>query len=278
MRYPYLKNKRVHLPIIAVLIAFLFSGCAGQRWGKALAEEERDPIIHTLITMWEEEQLCPDHLDGDAQIFWESPMDSSAVEGYLQLLSPSFIKFIISNPLGQPVFAFSSNGEEFQILKPNQYQHTRGTVRSLAIRQEIPQILAQGDWFAYLTGRLPATPLQIEQIHQGAADDTFWLRLSSAVSDQTGETVWVHVHSRLRTVLGYLFLDNKGSTVAEIIYAQEEGSTSGRCEPVKEMTITGLPWGSEMRLKLRAIEMNSQGDEKSFSLPVPPGYTTQLQL
>lgn len=272
-----MKTRKTRSLLIAALACILFSGCAGQRWDEPFPEDEQDKIVELISAMQKVEKECPDSLDADAQMFWKSPLDDWAVEGYLQLLSPSFLKFIISNPLGQPVFAFASNGDEFQILKPNQYQHIRGNVRSLAIRKEIPQILAQGDWFAYLTGRLPAGSLEVVEVNQDASDNSIWLRLSPAGSDTTLEHAWTHVDPLQGFVLGYLFLDGKGATLAEIVYGNQQDRDDS-CTPRDEITISELPWGAKIMIKLKDINDRNQLGEKEFSLPVPAGYTTQLHL
>ncbi len=266
---------KTHCLLLTGLVCLLLSGCAGQRWADPLPEEEQDEITRIIISMQETEKECPDNLDADTLLFWKSPLDDWAVEGYMQLLSPSFVKFVVSNPLGQPVYAFASNGIRFQILQPGQYMHIRGNVRSLAIRKEIPQILSQGNWFAYLTGRLPAESLEIVAVNRDASDSTVWLRISPAVSVKKQESAWVHVNPLQKNVLGYLFLDSSGETLAEIVYGeQQEGGNN--CRPGDAVTITGLPWGAELEIQLKDINTSNQFSEKDFSLPVPPGYTTEL--
>ena len=268
---------KTHFLLFTGLVCLLLSGCAGQRWADPLPEEEQEELTRIITTMLEVEKQCPDNLDADALLFGKSPLDDWAVAGYMQLLSPSFIKFVVSNPLGQPVYAFASNGIRFQILHPSQYLHIRGNVRSLASRKEVPQILIQGNWFAYLTGRLPADLSEGMEVNRDASDSSVWLRISPPDSGRKLESAWVHVNPLQKTVLGYLFLDSSGETVAEIVYgSQQEGSDS--CKPEDEVTITGLPWGAELKIELKEINTSNQFSEKDFSLPVPPGYTTQLQL
>ena len=266
---------KTHLLLITGLVCLLLSGCAGQRWADPLAEEEQAETTRVIAAMQEVEQECPDSLDADVLLFWKSPLDDWAVEGYIQLLSPSFIKFVISNPLGQPVYAFASDGIRFQILHPRQYQHIRGTVRTLAIRKEIPQILVQGNWFTYLTGRLPADFPEVIEVNRDASDTTIWIRVSPPDSDKILESIWVHVNPLQKTVLGYLFLDSSGETLAEIVYGEQQERSDG-CKLRDAVRITGLPWGAELEIQLKSINTSNTYSKKDFSLPVPPGYTTQL--
>lgn len=267
--------EKTRLCLISVLLCFLLSGCAGQRWSGPLPEEEQGGIPQLIAAIQKVEKECPDSLDADALIFWKSPLDDWGVEGYMQLLSPSFIKFIVSNPLGQPVYAFASNGDGYQILLPRQYRHIRGNIRSLAIRKELPQILVLGDWFSYLTGKLPTASFEVVEINRDAKDTSIWLHIVSAGSGREPGSVWVHLDREQKTVLGYLFLDSNQETVAEIVYGNQQDRNDS-CSSENEIKITELPWGAELTIQLKDISHSSQFSKKDFSLPVPPSYNTQL--
>ncbi|NOQ46241.1 MAG: hypothetical protein GQ559_06170, partial [Desulfobulbaceae bacterium] len=63
----------------------------------------------------------------------------------------------------------------------------------------------------------------------------------------------------------------------EIVYGNQQ-ERDNNCNPEDEITITKLPWGTELAIRLKNINGSNQYSEEDFSLPVPPGYTTQLQL
>lgn len=263
--------------ILPVSLAFLIlSGCARPRWSEPLEDEENTEVAGIITAMQEADKSCPDSFDGDALIFWKSPLNDTGVSGYLQLLAPSFVKFIISNPLGQPVYAFASNGITFQSLNTRQRLHIRGNVRTLAIRQELPLVLAQGDWFAYLSGRLPARSLGILEVYRDNSDKTVWMLLAPLDSAKTLDKAWVHLDPEKRTVLGYLFLDRDGKTLAELSYNNQEERTD-YCMPNEKIILTDLPWGSEIRIELKDIRTDTNYRVTDFSLPVPSGYARQLR-
>lgn len=266
----------ISLLLAAVLLNLFLSGCARQYWTERLEEEEASEISRIVHLMQEETRNCPDSLDATALIFWKSPLEESAIEGYLQLLSPSFFKFVINNPLGQPLYAISSNGEMFQSLHIAQQKHIRGNIRSLALRNEIPPALVSGNWFAYLTGRLPEQTVEIGEINRDTTNKTVWIHLPNSVFSGEAEKVYVHLAPAEREILGYLLLDQKDATLAEISYKDEKGKNI-LCLPRKTIEVTNLPWGAELRIELREINTDTQFQRDDFSLPVPPGYATQLQ-
>ncbi|MBU0946306.1 MAG: hypothetical protein KJ804_07035 [Proteobacteria bacterium] len=266
----------IALLLAAVFLDLFLGGCARQRWSEKLNEEEVAGVAETIQRMQEESKSCPNSFDATALIFWKHPMEESAIEGYLQLLAPSFFKFVINNPLGQPLYAISSNGRTFQSLHIAQQKHIRGNIRSLALRNEILPILVSDNWFAYLSGRLPDRAVEIEEINRDPASQTLWLHLANPGPERTTEKVYVHLAPAKREVLGYLILDSKGATLAEISYKEEEGK-GDRCLPRKNIAVTNLSWGAEFRIELKEIRTDIQLQEDDFGLPVPPGYATQFQ-
>lgn len=264
--------------ILAVSLCILLSGCASKRrWSEPLQEEERLEMTKIISDMQETNKSCSDTLDAEARIFWNSPMGDSGVTGYLQIFSPSFIKFIVSNPLGMVVYAFASNGKSFQTLNTMERQHIRGSLHTLAIRRGLPLILAQGDWFALLGERLPAQPFKVLEVTRDTTDKTVWMLLSQIGTSKTSDTQWVHLNPTERKVLGYLFLDKEGQTLADISYEDQGGEKEGCFATKRTIHITDLPWGAEIRIELQDIRTDTQLNTSDFSLPVPVGYFKQLQ-
>ncbi|MBU1139686.1 MAG: hypothetical protein KKD01_18845 [Proteobacteria bacterium] len=270
------ERRGASLLLAAVLLILFLGGCARQHWNERLEEEEAAEVAKIVHLMQEESRTCSSSIDATALIFWKSPLEESAIEGYLQLLSPSFFKFVINNPLGQPLYAISSNGETFQSLHIAQQKHIRGNIRALALRNDIPPSLVGGNWFAYLSGRLPELSVEIEEINRDTSSQTIWVHLSNLTSSGEAEKVYLHLAPAKKQVLGYLVLDQEGKTLAEISY-QEQKEESDLCTPRKNITVTSLPWGAELRVELKDIRTDTQFQEDDFTLPVPPGYTTQLQ-
>jgi len=258
------------------LLTFLLSGCATKRWSEPLTEEEGTEITAIINSIQEAEKSCPDSLDADARIFWKSPGANSGITSYLQLHSPSFVKFIITNPLGMMMYAFTSDGKTFQSLDSIDHLHIKGNVRTLAVHKRMPVVLAEGDWFSYFTGRLPSYPLKIQAISKDSVDTTAWIRLAQSEFGITDDRRWVHIDTEKQKLLGYLFLDANGKTIAEISYAEQDES-GDICHPKEKIHITDLPWGSEIRIELQDISTTTQFNPSDFTLPVPAGYFKQLQ-
>jgi hypothetical protein len=264
-----------YFSIYCILFFLLFSGCGQKRWDAPFPEEENRDLQKILLAMQQQEQQCFQNFDADMKMFWKSPLGDNAVEGYLILNAPSSVKYVVTNPLGQPIFAFTGNGKRFQMLKPLERQHIRGNVRSFAIRNRIPLILAQGDWFAYLSGRLPLRKLTVEESAKDSNNNSIWLKIATPKGPYTTGSVYLQIDPNKKVVLSYLFLDDSNDMIAEIRYGeQKEGDTS--CGVHTEIQITGLPWGAAIRIELENISGFNQFTKADFSLPVPTSFNTQL--
>jgi len=136
--------------------------------------------------------------------------------------------------------------------------------------------LAQGDWFAFLSGQLPTHPIQAERITKDLTNQTIWVLLRKYGKNTSADEQWVNLDLSKRKVLKYLFLGRDGETIAEISYDNLEEEES--CLPTnKKIYITNLPWGSEIEIELQDIRTGKNFSETDFSLPVPVGYFKQLQ-
>ena len=270
-------NVRISSLLSLCILLLLFAGCAGKRWSSPLLEDESIEIVQAITAMQEKNISCQQSLDADALIFWKTPVAESAITGYLQLQSPSKSKFIVSNPLGMIVYAIASDGKTFQILDTSSRQHTRGNIRNLVIRKGIPLALAQVDWFAILTGHLPVHTKDFKKISRDTTNQSIWVLLPQTQKSLTAYEQWVNIDLSQKILLGYLFLDENGNTIAEISY-EDQGIESDGCHPKNKVThISELPWGTEIKIELRDIRTDTQWDSSNFSLPVPKGYFRQLQ-
>ncbi len=258
-----------------LLLSLVLSGCADKRWGDPLAEAEQQTAKELLLSMQAEEKQCLQSFDADMKLFTKSPVGNSAIEGYLLVSAPSFAKIVISNPLGQPVFAFAGDGRRFQMLEPMKKKHIRGTVRSLAVYNKIPPILLQENWFALLTGRLPQHTLTIVESAKDTNTDTLWIQLASHGRSITRGKRYVQINPATRKVVSYLFENEDEELVAEINYDKQQAGNSV-CGLQQNVHFSGLPWGAEVTLHLKNIREYNTSQKSDYTLPVPRGFNTQL--
>ncbi|PIE59075.1 MAG: hypothetical protein CSA32_05905, partial [Desulfobulbus propionicus] len=153
------------LPLRNIFFLFLFilGGCTPRPWGNlatALQEESGKKLFATLQS---HHNSCPPCLIADMKIVAENHFGHRAVQGYIELMAPYSLKFIVNNPFGQPLFAFAGDEKGFQLLNTRDRLITKGTLDQFCTAFDLPTALANNNWPLWLMARLPrnTTPLSI---------------------------------------------------------------------------------------------------------------------
>ena len=143
-----------YLAISLILFILTCSGCARKPWTTTLDDNQAENIVHFLQQLNHKAELCPESIDGDISLSYQNIFDKKNVRGYFQLLSPSFIKLIISNPFGQPVFMMTSDQHTFQLIDTFERRYVTGNVSAYGMIHNIPPALLRGDWQNWLQGKV----------------------------------------------------------------------------------------------------------------------------
>ena len=99
---PWKTNKPAVLLIRHTLFflfaAFVLAGCATSPWTDPLQDTEADKIAHQIDALAARDAACGKTLEGDLLLFYQSPLEKKALEGFLQFSMPSSYKFVVTNP------------------------------------------------------------------------------------------------------------------------------------------------------------------------------------
>jgi outer membrane lipoprotein-sorting protein len=259
---------------LAILLALLFNGCAGkQPWTTSqVAEEEAAFLRQTFEEMQQRDASCFASLDAEATLVWAGPASKRSVTGFLQLMLPTALKFIVLNPLGQPLYALVSDGREFQSINTSLKQHTIGQIGTLAAQYQIPASLLSDDWGYWLTGRLHEHRATIEAIRRDGSGRGIWLTLRyQGASNLPKNHLLIQPESK--QLLTRILVDHQGETIATISYDQRDGQEA--CSPPSRITISDLPYRSQLTIDFTDILTDRSFTTANFKLKVPADFTTQ---
>jgi hypothetical protein len=260
--------------ILLLLLLLLVNGCAGKPWTSPVTDNETASITQIFAEMQARDPSCFSCLDAKTTLSWETIGEDRSVAGFFQLMLPTSVKFVVINPLGQPLYALvSDNGQEFQSISTSLRQHTHGKISSLARQYKIPESLLSDNWGYWLTGRLHENGAGIKAIHRDGSGRGVWITMQSQGGVTSLGTSHLLIQPTTRQLLARILVDRQGETIATISYDQRMGEDE--CAPISKITITDLPYGSKLSIDFTDILTNRSFSATNFRLKVPADYETE---
>lgn len=257
------------------LIIFLLmgTGCAKKPWTDPLGENQEKEAKKVLDSMQERDGSCPSCLDGDAVVAVENHLETRVLSGYVKLMLPDSVKFIASNPLGQPLFAVATDGVKFESLNTSNRTYMAGSLRSYALLHDIAPAFLSGSWAEWLTGRIDSGKKDALALQMDGDARGVWFSFKQKAGDQT-TTSRLLIDTAKGLLLSRIIEDGKGKILAEISYTDWQ-KVDGCLQP-GQIRMSRLSFGGQLSLKLSNVEASELCRERDFMLPVPGGYQRQL--
>jgi outer membrane biogenesis lipoprotein LolB len=267
------ESSLARLPVcLCLLVLLTFSGCARQPWTDPLEGDQFAETGQLIDALARADQACGKSLDGDLALFYSDPLGKKALSGYLQFSMPSSYKFVVSNPFGQPVLAIAGDQRAYQAINVPEQQYLAGSIRSFGLRNDLPVDIMKGSWGEWITARNLRSSQSITAIRRDREDRGVWISFRHEKSEPPGLShLLLEPDSRLPLIR--ILENGDGTIVAEVTYG--DWVTQAGCRQPQEITITGLDYGTDIRLKLANVRLTEE--PKQFHLPVPPGYAQQLR-
>ncbi len=253
-----------------MLAVFFLAGCAARKpWTDPLAGSEADSITQLVDSLVARDAGCGKTLEGDLVLFYQNPFEKKALSGFLQFSMPSSFKFVMTNPIGQPVLAVAGDQNSFQAINTLQRTYLAGSLRSFGLRNDIPSHFLKSEWGPWLTGRNRLSSQMITDIRK----------------DRDSRGVWLTFENKNQAGLQHLLLDTEkevfpvriledgnGRKVVEVTY--NNWVSLEECRQPLEINITGLDYGTNILITLSDVSLTE--DRQTFRLQPPPGYSRQF--
>jgi len=263
-------NKRYYSILGALLVLFfLVSGCAQKQWRDPLGEKEQKSARKLISEQLEKHRNCTSSIDAEISATWESRIGNGGLNGYLKILLPSSVKVIALNPLGQPLYAFATDGTTFQTINATGQVYKYGKVASFVEKHSVPENLFHGEWGQWLTGTLGLKNKQSGRLLQDAASRGIWLALELKESE-----AFTHEYLLFDTtgkrLLERVAIDKYGNESDRIIYKQ--WTEVDKCPLPAAMEIQGTSYGATIQITLKNILIDGKFSKEQFPLQPPSGY------
>ncbi len=254
--------------LFLLLPLLLLASCAKPPWTAIIDEEQKSAVEQTFLEFSASQDRCRQSWDAEVDISWKSAVRNYAFSAYYQVLGPSYLKLIVSNPLGQPLKAIATNGTTYQAVDAVARSMVTGSLHSWAISHDLPLNLVNGSWLDWLEGRSSATIEQIGEIRYDSQERGVWLSIVGAESNEIEEYILLDRETK-RIVERILVADRQGS-FATLEYQRWE--EIDQCFYPVLLAISGLPLGGQAELRFSEIRQ-SDFVPADFNLDFPREFS-----
>jgi hypothetical protein len=270
---PSTHNKKSGFAIFSLylLVCLTLSACAGKPWTTPLEGDRYNETGQLIDSLTREYEKCGAGLEGDLALFYSDPLEKTSVGGYLRYSLPGSYKFVVTNPFGQTLLAIAGDQKAYQLISVPEKKYMAGSMRSFSLRHGLPEEILNGRWGEWLTGRSLRPSTSITAVHEDREGRGLWISFRNENSEPPGIS-----HLLLEPVekipIARILENGAGKIIAEVTYG--DWIAQGECRQPQEINISGLDYGTDIRLKLSNVRLTSAAE--SYTLPVPPGYVQQI--
>ncbi len=258
--------KRFLLVFFAVLqCAVLFSGCAKLPDTLEIPQSEMEAVSGRFQQWIAGQKQCRAGIDARASITLSSIWQKGTLSGYLQAMSPSYLKFLGINPLGQPHVIFVTNGEGFRFVSVPDKTEYKGTVKGASYTKYAPQGFLPEHGFYWLTGRLHPGRITILDVSLDEEERGYWFDLSYG----NGTRSLVLFDDEKNVMLRHIVLNAEGEKILNVFY---DDYVEGACPLPGKITVTSLLHNSSMELVLADWLPDASLSKVDFTYFSPPDF------
>jgi len=254
--------------IICLSLALILTGCGQKQWADPLLDQALLETASQLDQLTDNQKECPQTMSANMALYYNSPLQQIAQDGTLHFSQPSSFKFVITNPLGLPVWAVAGDHKNYQILNTMSTQFVRGTVKAFGIRNKIPEYLIKGVWGDWLTGRNSFLSDDVLSIEPDVENRGVWIKVGAGDKHELRSLV----NLQTGVIAERIVFSKSGRKVARIAYSDHQ--EAGSCLQPGRILVTGLDYGTEIRLDFSDIQLSTK--TKNYSLKPPPHYFKKL--
>ncbi|CAG37540.1 hypothetical protein [Desulfotalea psychrophila] len=254
--------------LFCLLLPLLLSSCSSVPWQSKTLILKLDPAYEEYQRQFADIQRAQRAInpsfDAEARIEITSSLKNKKFAGYLAILSPSYIKFVLSSPLGQPLVVATGDGQNWQTINTQSKSYQRDKISQFLRDQDLPKEIAQIGLANILSAQIgrgfnPPWALKDDKKNRG-----IWY---APLSGTTAEHILVDY--RGRKIIGRTI----GSTEKQqIVILYDDWTVIDGYEIPSLITISGLSYGAEIKIILTEIIAQPRLQKTSFQIVPPPGF------
>ena len=254
---------------LAVLCGLLclLSGCASHLRILDIPKDERAHVVAAFKQLRMRQDACHCCIDVAVNVTIKGLLHSGTVSGYLQAMSPAYLKFVGLNPLGQPLMILVSDGDRFQYLAVDRGKGYEGNVEAETFVKYAPPGFRPHESFYWLSGRLPQGAVTVESVGRAVDMQGYWLTVRNA-----GGSHRLLYEPEDGVILRHQVLDGNGDDVLEARYERFRSVGESGCLLPGRITVTTRKHKGTLVVDLSDWLDDTVLSEKDFSFDLPPGF------
>ena len=263
---PCIKTITAYLIILLALL--LVTGCATTTIQSLspLPPAETDEALARFQETLARQAQCAGGVDAKVKVAIKSNWRDGTMEGYLQAMSPSRVKFFGVNPLGQPFLIFASNGESFQLVSVPEGRGYEGRVDGRTFNKYAPPGFQPEAFYYYLIGGLRPGNWQITAIGTTDLDNGYWFDL---VQTETGARARIMLDQAKKKFSRQVLLDENGSVLVDLAY---DDFPPGACCLPGKIIVTSPTHPLSINLSFNDCRVESSLSSENFEIRIPASF------
>jgi len=253
--------------IVLSLLGWLPGGCISVPRVADISGKELVRVA-TSFEQWQHRQGgCHCCIDVAVSVTLKGLLQSGTVNGYMQAMSPAFLRFDGLSPLGQPLMILVTDGDRFQYLAVDQGKGYSGNVDAEAFVKYAPPGFRPHESFYWLSDRLPQGAVVVEKIGRALDTDGYWITIRL-----DGDRRRLLFDPLGGVVLRHQVLDKDGDDVFEAVYEEFRAAGESNCLLPGRITVTTKQHRGTLVIELDDWFDGVDLSEKDFSFISPPGF------
>ncbi len=246
----------------------LLGGCFALPRAVDLASDgERDGVATAFERLRQRQDACHCCIDVAVSVTLKGLLRSGSVSGYLQAMSPAYLRFVGLSPIGQPLMILVTDGDRFQYLAVDQGKGYEGSVAAETFVRYAPAGFRPHESFYWLSGRLPPGEAAVEEVGRALDASGYWLTVR--VGNERRRLLFDPVAGVIRR---QQVLNGAGDDLLEARYEAFRAAGANGCLLPGRIVVTTRQHSGTLEIVLSDWLDESALTEKDFSFALPPGF------
>ncbi|HIJ78230.1 MAG: DUF4292 domain-containing protein [Desulfobulbaceae bacterium] len=253
------------------------TGCATLPATVSLEAAVREQAKVDFLQVVASQQECNCCLDVQVRATVKSVLHKGSLQGFLQAMSPAYLKFVGLNPLGQPLVILSVDGEKFRYVVVPEAKGYEGVVTAQKFKDYAPKGFEPEHAFFWLAGRLAPEELEIFAVAEDGEGRGLWFELA-----YDRETVRRHLlfDPQEKLILRHIVVDEDQHTLMDVRYLGYQHKSAGEkseCRlPALIEVHASTKNGSVMELAFSELLVDAHFTERDFVVRLPAGFQREV--